>query len=147
MPNIYFPESHKLRQMLRFLRVRSSTLLVREQAVCDIGPAFSAMRCVGLVLPSDERTGINTDRYIGNPFASIAKVTHEVMVTRSILRASDSHVGFECHSAWKLRGLQYVSIQKIGPVGAHPGVRHRGVRSIRSRADLRHGAGYQPVRR
>lgn len=42
-------------------------------------------------LPSNERTGIDIDRYIGNPFASIAKVSHEVMLTRSILRFGDPH--------------------------------------------------------
>src|SRR5438105_1375799 len=42
-------------------------------------------------LPSNERTGIDIDRYIGNPFASIAKVSHEAILTRSIFRTGDPY--------------------------------------------------------
>ena len=42
-------------------------------------------------LQSNDRMGIDIDRYVGNPFSSVAKVTHEVMLTRSILRAGDPH--------------------------------------------------------
>jgi mannose-6-phosphate isomerase-like protein (cupin superfamily) len=41
---------------------------------------------------SDDRTEVDVDRYIGNPFSSMAGVTHDVMLTRSILRAGDPHV-------------------------------------------------------
>ena len=42
--------------------------------------------------PPNERIGIDVDRYVGNPFASIAKVSHDVILTRSILRTGDPHV-------------------------------------------------------
>lgn len=35
---------------------------------------------------------IDIDRYIGNPFSSMSVVTHDVILTRSILRAGDPHV-------------------------------------------------------
>ena len=35
---------------------------------------------------------IDIDRYIGNPFVSTALVTHDVILSRSILRAGDPHV-------------------------------------------------------
>ena len=42
-------------------------------------------------LRSNERTGIDIDRFIGHPSASVARVTHEVMLTQSILRAGDPY--------------------------------------------------------
>ncbi len=50
-------------------------------------PALAQVR----PFPSNEQTGVDIDRYIGNPFASPAKVTHEVMLKRSILRHGDPH--------------------------------------------------------
>ncbi|MBK9168609.1 MAG: cupin domain-containing protein [Bryobacterales bacterium] len=41
--------------------------------------------------PSNEKMGVDPDRYIGNPFQSLARVSHEVMLTRSILTAGDPH--------------------------------------------------------
>ncbi|MGH9657740.1 MAG: cupin domain-containing protein [Bryobacteraceae bacterium] len=41
--------------------------------------------------PSNEKVGIDIDRYIGHPFASLARVTHDVILKRSILRAGDPH--------------------------------------------------------
>ena len=42
--------------------------------------------------PSNDRVGIDVDRYLGNPFQSLTRVTHEVMLSRSILRHGDPHV-------------------------------------------------------
>lgn len=42
-------------------------------------------------IPSNNRVGIDIDRFIGHPSASVARVTHEVMLTQSILRAGDPY--------------------------------------------------------
>jgi quercetin dioxygenase-like cupin family protein len=41
--------------------------------------------------PSNERVGIDVDRFIGNPFQSPVRSTHEVMLKRAILRHGDPH--------------------------------------------------------
>ncbi|HAK55039.1 MAG: cupin domain-containing protein [SAR202 cluster bacterium] len=42
--------------------------------------------------PSNDTVGIDIDRFIGNPFQSLTRVIHEVMLSRSILRHGDPHV-------------------------------------------------------
>ena len=41
--------------------------------------------------PSNDRVGIDVDRYIGNPYQNLTRTTHEVMLSRSILRHGDPH--------------------------------------------------------
>jgi quercetin dioxygenase-like cupin family protein len=42
-------------------------------------------------LPSNERFGIDINRFIGSPAGSMAKVSHETLVTRTIMRNGDPY--------------------------------------------------------
>src|ERR1700760_4335896 len=42
-------------------------------------------------LPSNERSHVNINRYIGSPAQSIVKVSHDVLLTRSIMHAGDPY--------------------------------------------------------
>ena len=50
-------------------------------------PCFAQVRA----FPSNEQVGIDIDRFIGSPVASLARSTHDVILKRSILRAGDPH--------------------------------------------------------
>ncbi|MEX2261830.1 MAG: cupin domain-containing protein [Bryobacteraceae bacterium] len=59
-----------------------------------VAAAFAACLPAGAqvrAFPSNDQVGVDVDRFIGNPFAALTRVTHEVMFTRSILRKGDPH--------------------------------------------------------
>ncbi|MGE0406436.1 MAG: cupin domain-containing protein [Candidatus Korobacteraceae bacterium] len=41
--------------------------------------------------PPNDRIGIDIDRFVGHPSAAVTRVSHEVILTQSILRAGDPH--------------------------------------------------------
>ena len=54
-------------------------------------------------LPSNDRVGIDIDRFIGHPSAAVARVTHEVILTQSILREGDPHTTGETGAVLQYR--------------------------------------------
>ncbi|MFN3325097.1 MAG: AraC family ligand binding domain-containing protein [Bryobacteraceae bacterium] len=77
--------------MIRYSQIILAAALLTGAHLATGQQRSSAAEQPVRAFPSNDQVGIDVDRFVGDPFLSLPRITHESIIKRSILRHGDPH--------------------------------------------------------